>query len=502
MSSLREQVFHEILMARQRVYAIGKPTPLEQLHLPVEAQVYVKREDLSPVHSYKWRGAYNNMAQLSPEARARGVVAASAGNHAQGVALAARKLGIPARIYMPVSAPRMKQAAVKRHGQNLVEVILHGDSYSDAYARAQQDVAESKSTYIHAYDDLATMGGQGTLADEVVMSGYGPFDVAYLQIGGGGMASAVATWLKAYSPGIRIVGVQGVGQASMLEAFHKGGPVALDHVDVFCDGTAVKKTGELTYTLCYELLDEIITVTNEEVCAAIQLTWEATRCIPEPSGAMGLAGLMKQQDDVKGSRVLTVLSGSNLDFGQLAWISAHAGIGGGRRRFMRFEIPERPGGMLWLLDNALEGVNIIEFQYGKVHETKAWPVIGFEASPLELELLTQKLKDLGVNYEDVTSEADVEFRIIHYEPALFRHPYFITLDFPERPGALHDFLSMLRGRASICYFNYTYTGELVGRALLGFEFDSEDARAAFKKLLAESHHHWKEIPTGAVSRIL
>ncbi len=489
-------------MARQRVYAIGKPTPLERVHLPVEAEVYVKREDLSPVHSYKWRGAYNNMAQLPPVAKARGVVTASAGNHAQGVALAARKLGIPARIYMPVSAPRMKQAAVRRHGQNLVEVILHGDSYSDAYARAQQDVAESKSAYIHAYDDLATMGGQGTLADEVVMSGHGPFDVAYLQIGGGGMAAAVATWLKAYSPNMRLVGVQGVGQASMLEAFRKGKPVALDHVDVFCDGTAVKKTGDMTYALCHELLDDLITVTNEEVCAAIQLAWEATRSIPEPAGAMGLAGLMKQQEAVKGSRVLAVISGSNLDFGQLAWISAHAGIGGGRRRYMRFEIPERPGGMLWLLDNALEGVNIIEFQYGKVHESKAWPVIGFEASPLELELLTQKLNELKVNYEDVTSETDVEFRIIHYEPAQFKHPYFITLDFPERPGALHDFLSLLRGLANICYFNYTYTGELVGRALLGFEFDGQDARAAFKKMLANSQHHWKEIPDGAVGRIL
>ena len=154
------------------------------------------------------------------------------------------------------------------------------------------------------------------------------------------------------------------------------------------------------------------------------------------------------------------------------------------------------------LDNALDGINIIEFQYGKTHESKAWPVIGFEASPLELELLTQKVRELGVNYEDVTSEADVEFRIIHYEPALFHNPYFITLEFPERPGALHDFLAMLRGRANICYFNYTYTGELVGRALLGFEFDTQDARDALKKLLGESQHHWQEIPAGALKRVL
>jgi len=490
-------------MARQQVYHVGQPTPTEPLHLPVvEAEVFVKREDLSPIHSYKWRGAYNRMAKLAPAHRERGVVAASAGNHAQGVALAASRLGIHARIYMPVSAPRMKQSAVRRHGQNHVEVILHGDSYSDAAKRAYEDVAESKSPFIHPYDDLGTMGGQGTLADEAVMSGHGPFDVAYVQIGGGGMAAAVACWLKSYYPGIRVVGVQNVGQASMVKAFSEGGPIEIDYVDVFCDGTAVKKAGENTYPLCRELLDELITVTNEEVCAAIQLTWEATRCIPEPSGAMGIAGLLKQHEQVKGRKVLTVLSGSNLDFGQLAWIGRHAGIGGGRRRYMRFEIPEKPGGMLYLLDNALGDVNIIEFQYGKMHESKAWPVIGFEASPLELQLLHQRLTEMGIAHEDVTSQADVEFRIIHYEPKLFANPYFIAFEFPERPGALHDFLTTVRGRANLCYFNYTYTGELVGRALMGFEFNSEPARDEFKHTLAQSHHAWREIPEAAMKRML
>lgn len=490
-------------MARQRVYEVGQPTPLELVHLPViEAEVYVKREDLSPVHSYKWRGAYNRMRQLTPGQREKGVVASSAGNHAQGVAVAARKLGVPARIYMPVSAPKMKQNAVKRHGQNLVEVILHGDSYTDAAKRAQEDVAESGSAFIHPYDDLGTMGGQGTLADEVVMSGHGPFDVAYLQIGGGGMASSVACWLKSYYPQIRIVGVEGVGQASMKAAFTEGEPIELEYVDVFCDGTAVKKVGNLTYPLCRELLDDLITVTNEQVCAAIQMMWEADRCIPEPSGAMGLAGLMTQQEQIKGQKVLCVLCGSNLDFGQLTWIGRHAGIGGGRRRYLRFAIGERRGGLLDLLDNALDGLNIVEFQYGKIHPRQAWPVVGFEASPMEYDLLKQKLDDLGVSYDDVTSQEDVEFRIIHYEPDLFSHPYFITLEFPERPGALHDFLALLRGSANICYFNYAFTGELVGHALLGFEFETEEERAAFKSILDESHHIYREISDAVLTRVL
>ena len=501
-ATLREQLFQEILMARERVYAVGKPTPVEPLQLPIEAEVFVKREDVSPIHSYKWRGAYNRMAMLSEDERSRGVVAASAGNHAQGVALAARTLGIQTRVYMPASAPRMKQAAVKRHGQNSVEIVLHGDNYSEAAELALQDVADTGAVFIHPFDDLGTMGGQGKLADEIVMSGHGPFDTAYIQIGGGGLASAVSCWLKAYYPDIRIVGVEGVNQASMAAAIQAGGAVELDYVDVFCDGTAVKKVGDLTYALCSELLDELITVTNEEVCAAIQLMWEASRCIPEPAGAMGIAGLMKQQDEIKGQKILCLLCGSNLDFGQLAWIGQHAGIGGGRRRYMRFEISEERGQMRNLLDNALDDVNIIDFQYGKVHPGKAWPVIGFEASPMDLRLLDQRLGDLGIPHEDVTSEEDVEFRIIHYEPDLFSHPYFITLEFPERPGALHDFLAMLRGAANLCYFNYSFSGELVGRALIGFEFESEDERAAFKKILADSHHAYRDISQDVLKRVL
>lgn len=502
MSSLRDQLFQEILLARQRVYEVGQPTPLEALPLPVAAEVFLKREDLSPIHAYKWRGAYNRIALLSEEERANGVVAASAGNHAQGVALAAQKLGINARIYMPKSTPQMKQVAVRKHGGARVEIILHGDNYSEAAAYAVQQTQGSKATFIHPYDDLGTMAGQGTLADEVVMSGHGPFDIAYLQIGGGGMAASVACWLKHYYPNIHLVGVEGVDQACMKAAVAAGKPVELDYVDVFCDGTAVKKAGELTYQLCAELIDEFITVTNEEVCAAIQLLWESRRIIPEPAGAMGLAGLLKQHEAVAGRKALCILCGSNLDFGQLAWIGRHAGIGGGRRRYMRFEIGEHTGGMLELINTALDGVNIIEFQYGKVSEDRAWPVIGFEASPMELELLDQRLTQLGIPHEDVTSEEDVEFRIIHYESKLFKLPYFIKLEFPERAGALHDFLELIKGHANMCYFNYAYTGEQVGRAMLGFEFESETQREGFKSLLNESTHNFSEISEHTLGRVL
>ncbi len=489
-------------MARKRVYAAAQPTPLERLALPVDAEVFLKREDLSPIHAYKWRGAYNCMTALDPAQRAQGVVCASAGNHAQGVALAAQALGVRAHVYMPVSTPRMKQEAVHRHGGAFVEVVLTGDSYSDAAEAAKQHAAESGQCFVHPYDDLHTMGGQGTLADEIVMSGQGPFDVAYLQIGGGGMAAATACWLKAYYPEIRIVGVEGVGQASMGAAVAAGAPVTLSHVDVFCDGTAVKRAGDLTYPLCAALIDEFITVSNEEVAAAIESLWEARRVIAEPSGAMGVAGLLKQRAQLSGQRAVAVLCGANVDFDQLAWIAHHAGIGAARKRYYRFEMGEAPGGLLHLLETVLEGINIVEVQYGKVDTRRAWPVIGVESAPPVLQALEQRLTELAIPYEDVTSAADVEFRIINYEPDLFRLPFFLTYEFPERAGALHDLLVSIRDTASICYFNYTSTGEQVGHALIGFEFEDESHRAAFLKILPQTGHEYREVEVEVLRRML
>ena len=497
-----DRVFQEILLARQRVYAVSPPTPLERLPLDFAGAVYLKREDISPIHAYKWRGAYNRMALLDETERAIGVVTASAGNHAQGVALAAQRLGVDAQIFMPTSTPRMKQVSVLRLGGDRVKVVLHGDTYDAAASLAKDVAATEQRVFVHPYDDYATMGGQGTLADEVVMSGQGPFDIAYLQIGGGGMAASVACWLKHFYPKIRIVGVEGTDQASMRAAIKAGGPVTLDYVDVFCDGTAVKRVGNLTYPICDALLDDIVTVSNEEVCAAIQMTWETLRVVPEPSGAMGLAGFMKQRNELGNARVLCILCGANMDFGQLAWIAQHAGIGAARRRYYRFHIGETQGALLGLLETEMDGLNICDFQYGKVHENEAWPVIGVEASAPELDLLDRRLKEHGVPFEVVTSAEDVEFRIIHYNSAAFHLPYFIKLEFPERAGALHDFLVLVRGLANICYFNYQFTGEQVGHALLGFEFHSEEARASFKQTLAHSHYAYREIGEDVLSRVL
>ncbi len=482
----------EILFARRRIYEVGQATPLESIHLhDPDLSIFVKREDLSPIHAYKWRGAYNRMAQLTADELSRGVVTASAGNHAQGVALAARKLGTEATIFMPLSTPRMKQVAVKQHGGDRVEIRLCGDSYDAASAAAHACAAEQGKTYIHAYDDLAVMAGQGTLADEIVMSGQGPFDIAFLQVGGGGMAAATATWLKMQFPEIHIVGVEGVEQASMAAAIKAGHPVALDKVDVFCDGTAVRKVGTLTHQVCAEVVDEWMTVTNDEVSAAIQFLWEQLRCIPEPSGAMGVAAILKRRASLAGKRVLSILCGSNMDFEQLATVARRSAVGASRRRFLRIDIKEQSGAMFGLLNALPDTVNIVEFQYGKTNATDANPVIGFDVAPMQFEVLTQSLTNGGFDYVEVTSETDVAFRLIHYESKLLSYPFFITLEFHERPGALADFLRAVSPHANLCYFNYVYSGERVGRALLGFEFDSAEQNANFENILRSAAHAYR-----------
>lgn len=478
---LDRQLRQEILFARERVYRFGKATPLERLVLAGPGpEIWVKREDLSPIKAYKWRGACNRMAVLSPAEARRGVVTASAGNHAQGVALAARTLAIRARIYMPRSTPRVKLAAVSHHGGEFVEIHLAGDSYDDAVAAARADEASTGAIYIHAYDDLKVMAGQGTLADEVVLSGHGPFDAAYLQIGGGGLAAGVSSWLKTYWPGIDCVGVEGSGQASMKAALEAGHPVALENVDLFCDGTAVRKAGELPFEICKSTLSRVETVTNGEVSSAMRVLWEGLRCVSEPSGAMGLAAVLKNRESLVGKRVLVVLCGANIDFLQLGAIAQSLGDGINTSRTLRVRIPERPGTMLALLDSCFEGLNISDFQYAKTGDEDAWPAFTIQADdPAPLERLPEKLDAHGFAWQDLTGAVDIAFRAIPLHGDLLENPAFLRLDFYERPGALHAFLDQrIRGNASLCYFNYRQSGERIGRALIGLDFPSPYERDA------------------------
>ncbi|MCB1123990.1 MAG: pyridoxal-phosphate dependent enzyme, partial [Verrucomicrobiae bacterium] len=430
---------------------------------------------------------------------------ASAGNHAQGVALSPRRLGTRATIFMPLSTPGMKQQSVRRLGGESVDIRLVGDSYDEASSEARKLSRDKNMPYIHAYDDLLVMAGQGTIADEIAMSGQGPFDVLFLQIGGGGLAASIATWFKHVSPSTKIIGVEGENQASMAAAVKAGKPVALDYVDVFCDGTAVKQVGELTYPICREVIDEFMTVSNDEVSAAIEVLWSSSRVIPEPSGAMGLAAALKRKAELQGKKVVTILCGSNMDFHQLGNIARAAGVGSATERFMRFHIGERPGELLRLLESGLSGLNIVDFQYGKTHRTDSWPILGVSGQSGELETLPARLDKAGIGFEDVTSSPDVNFRVIPFHSNLITHPYFIQLEFAERKGALHDFLQSVKGSANICYFNYQYTGERVGRALIGFEFPTEADRSAFIEGMSSGHWQFRafqEIPESVLKRVV
>ncbi|MEM9478887.1 MAG: pyridoxal-phosphate dependent enzyme [Verrucomicrobiota bacterium] len=473
------QLLHAgINRARTRVYQVAPPTPLQTMVVDGR-EVWVKREDLGPIKAYKWRGAFNAVAALSPEERAKGIVAASAGNHAQGIAIAANRLGCEASIFMPKPTPEVKRASVLSYGGDRIEIHLVGDSYSETQEAAMAYAEERGGVFIPPYDSIDVMAGQGTLADEIVMHADGPFDRVYVAVGGGGIAAAVSTWIKSFWPDCKVIGVEGVGQASMKAAFEAGKPVPLDYVDIFCDGTAVAQVGDLTYPICRENLDEIVTVTNDEVSEAIKMHWDTIRVIPEPSGALSLAGLEKQSREGKiGSdeKCVTILCGANMDFAQLAQISRQAGLAARRDHSWRFAIPEKPGALVDLLESLPTGVSIYDLQYGRTETEKQYPVLRLVAPEGEQAAFETWLRDNRPLTENVSDSPEARYRVIPFSPALFTAPWFIEVEFPERAGALREFMREVRGHASLCYFNYTYSGERVGRALLGLDFDSEEAR--------------------------
>jgi threonine dehydratase len=301
------------------------------------------------------------------------------------------------------------------------------------------------------------------------------------------MAAGVSSWLKTYWPQIEIIGVEGEDQASMKAALEAGQPVSLDRVDLFCDGTAVRQAGALPFEICRESIDRMVTVSNAEVSRAIRTLWEGLRCVAEPSGAMGLAAVLRERAKLAGKKVLVVLCGANIDFLQIGLIAQLEGASQSASRTLRVRIPERPGTMLELLDTCFEGLNLTDFQYGKTHDGEAWPAFTITAEdPRVLDALPVKLDAGGYLWEDLTGAVDIAFRAIPLRGDLLACPAFLRLDFYERPGALHDFLDKLvRGRASLCYFNYRQSGERIGRALIGLDFADDTKRREFLESVPE-----------------
>ncbi len=490
MSVSKEELFSQIMKARTRIYHVAGPTPLEAYSMPGGWEMLLKREDLSPIHSYKWRGAYNFMKAKEKEAKALGVTAASAGNHAQGVALSAASMGVSAHLFMPKSAPRLKVESTARLGGSWVEIHQVGDNFDQASAAARDFCRDSGALYVPPYDDPLVMAGQGVLGDELMVGSHRP-DVVFVQIGGGGMAAGVATAIKTYAPEIKVIGVEEAGQACMKAAFEAGEPVTLSHVDVFCDGTAVKRAGRLPFEALRDQLDDLVTVTVNEVSSAIQKFWQVARVLSEPSGALGLAAARKMADKLRGLKVGIILSGANLDFRQLAQISRQAAGAKELKPYYRIRLDERPGAILALLKTVAPlGLNIGYLMCGQNDRNTAYPIFGFDGPRGEAEKLENVLAAAGYDFQNVSDREDLSFRVAPFQPHLFKRPFGAILHFPERAGALMEFLERMAAVATISYFNYIHTGEQVGRAMVVISFESDDNKAKFLADLEKNGPHF------------
>ncbi len=457
-------------------------TPIERVESDC-GTILIKREDLSLIRSYKWRGAYFRISKLRERGIAR-IVAASAGNHAQGVALAACRLNMHATIFMPHSTPRVKRRQVSDFGGDCVEIVFDGDHFHDTTEAAVNFSRAQRVPLVEPYDHPQIIAGQATIGIELHRAS-ADIDTVYMPVGGGGLAAGVASVLKDRAPGIRLIGVEVEGQDSMTRSLQADRRVRLADVSGFCDGTAVRMPGVHTFALCRTLLDDTMVVREDEVCNAIQLLWEQRRLIPEPSGAIGVAGALRGLREHPGTRPATIVTGANMDFTTLGRIARRAGIGGRTRRYYRLEIAERAGSLADALDVLDDTANIIDFQYGKVDQDRAWPVIGFEVDRAEAPAFGAGLASLPGGAADVTGSQTVDFRMIPFREELCGRPLFVTIDFPDRPGALHEFMRRISDVATICYFNFQSSGELSGRALIGLEFLHADGAALLRQRSAD-----------------
>jgi len=465
-----------------RVYEVAQHTPLERaplLSTRLGAEVWLKREDQQPVFSFKLRGAYNRMAQLAPSERAGGVVAASAGNHAQGVALAASRLKMHATIVMPQTAPQVKVDAVRRFGGAYAEVVLHGDSYSDAQAQAQRLCDERGATFVHPFDDLDVIAGQATIGLELLAQHHAPLHAVFVPIGGGGLAAGVAAVIKARRPDVRVIGVQASDADAMARALEAGERVQLDEVGLFADGTAVKQVGTLTFALCQQYLDEVLRVDTDAICAAIRDIYQDTRSIPEPSGALALAGLKQYvaaSGPVEGALV-AVVSGANMNFDRLRFVAERAEVGEQREAVFAVTIPEQRGSFRRFC-MALGQHAITEFNYRIGDARAAHIFVGVQTAQRgEREALADAFRANDFGVLDLTDDELAKLHLRHMiggRSPLAHDERLYRFDFPERPGALARFLERMHPDWNISLFHYRNHGADYGRILVGIQVPSSE----------------------------
>jgi len=474
------QYLQRILNAR--VYDVARETPLDparNLSRRLGHTVLLKREDQQPVFSFKLRGAYNKMVGLSAEQRSAGVICASAGNHAQGVALSARRLGCRAVVVMPLTTPRLKVDAVQALGG---EVVLHGDSYSDAYAHALQLQQQQALTFVHPFDDPDVIAGQGTVAMEILRQHQGPLDAVFVAIGGGGLIAGVAAYIKAVRPEVRVIGVQTVDSDAMRQSLAKGRRVVLPDVGLFSDGTAVKQVGAETFRVARALVDEIVTVDTDAVCAAIKDVFQDTRSILEPAGALGVAAIKQWcgRHKGRGRTVVAITCGANMNFDRLRFVAERAEFGEQREALFAVTIPEERGSFRRFC-GLIGPRSVTEFNYRISDERQAHVFVGLSIQKAdEASRMARQFERQGFATVDLSQDELAKEHVRHMvggRSALARQERLFRFEFPERPGALMRFLDAMHPGWNISLFHYRNQGADYGRILVGIQVPAGDERA-------------------------
>ncbi len=482
---------------KARVYEVAQETPLDRaprLSERLGNTVLLKREDAQSVFSFKLRGAYNKMVHLPPVLLQAGVIAASAGNHAQGVALAAKKLGTTAMIVMPVTTPQVKVDAVRSLGGT---VILHGDGYDDACTYARQLEADKGLTFIHPFDDPDVIAGQGTIGMEILRQYQKPIHAVFVAIGGGGLISGVAAYIKRLRPEIRIIGVEPVDSDAMNQSLQQGDRVNLDQVGLFADGVAVRQVGKETFRLCQQYVDEVILVTTDDTCAAIKDVFEDTRSILEPAGALAIAGIKAyvEREGVQGESLVAIACGANMNFDRLRFVAERAELGEHREAVFAVTIPERPGS-LGKFCNTVGDRSISEFNYRIADESTAHIFVGIKVKGrADAHEISRTFESRGFETLDLTDDELAKMHLRHMvggKSTLAKNELLYRFEFPERPGALTNFVTTMSPNWNISLFHYRNHGADYGRIVVGIQVPPTEMTQweAFLKTLG--YRYWDE----------
>jgi len=500
---------------RARVYDVAKETPLERaknLSEKFKNDIWFKREDLQPVFSFKLRGAFNRMSQLSKEELSNGVIASSAGNHAQGVALSACFLKCKSVIVMPLTTPIMKVRAVESHK---AKVILFGETYDECYEKALEISKKENLTFIHPFDDPEVIAGQGTIGLEILRQSQTPPDAIYIAVGGGGLIAGVSAYVKAIWPNIKIIGVEPEDACAMTLSLKANKPVEIESVGLFADGVAVRKVGEKTFSICKKNVDEMITVNTDEICAAIKDVFEDTRSILEPAGALSIAGLKKHvvNNQLKDKNLVAIACGANMNFARLRFVAERAELGEEKEAMLAVGIPEKAGS-LKLLCETIGSRNLTEFSYRMSEGKRAQIFMGVEVSDFnDRELFINKIKKMGFDCFDLSNDELSKVHLRHmvggrlpisineiskgdYRELLYR------FEFPERPGALMRFVNSMRPEWTISIFHYRNHGADTGRIVVGVLVKDSDISAWDEFVQKVGYKHWEETANPAYKLFL